>query len=309
MRTDTGTGRSGPLRGIIPPMVTPLTGPDTLDHAGLERLIERLIDGGVHGIFILGTTGEGPSLGYRLRREVIARTCRQVGGRVPVLAGITDTSFVESVSMAEFAADSGCFAVVSAPPFYFHAGQPELLEFLEHLTARLTVPLYLYNAPGLTKIAFKPESVEQAITLPGIAGIKDSSGDLEYFQRIRDIISNRDDLSLLMGPEELLVDALTLGGDGGVSGGANVRPDIFVSLYTAFVAGDMERVRELNMLIATLDEIYQVGHYGSAVIKGIKCALSILGVCDDFTADPFHRFRDPERQRVARILDDLRDME
>ena len=95
MQTDTGNKRPKPFHGIIPPMVTPLNGPDTLDHEGLERLIEHLIGGGVHGLFILGTTGEGPSLGYRLRREVIDLTCKQVDGRVPVLSGITDTSFVE----------------------------------------------------------------------------------------------------------------------------------------------------------------------------------------------------------------------
>src|SRR5512136_2166219 len=83
------------VRGIIPPLVTPLRERDTLDAAGLERLIEHVLSGGVHGLFILGTTGEGPSLSYRLRREVISRTCRQVANRVPVLVGITDTAFVE----------------------------------------------------------------------------------------------------------------------------------------------------------------------------------------------------------------------
>ncbi|MDB4662760.1 dihydrodipicolinate synthase family protein, partial [Verrucomicrobiales bacterium] len=87
--------------GIVPPMITPLTERDTLDVAGLERLVERLVDGGVSGIFILGTTGEAPSLSYRLRRELIQRTCDLVKGRVPVLVGITDTSLVESAALAE----------------------------------------------------------------------------------------------------------------------------------------------------------------------------------------------------------------
>jgi len=84
-----------PLRGIVPPMVTPLRARDELDVAGLECLIEHMINGGVHGIFILGTCGEGPSLSYRLRRELIERTSRQVRRRVPLLVGITDTAFVE----------------------------------------------------------------------------------------------------------------------------------------------------------------------------------------------------------------------
>src|ERR1039457_2948218 len=87
-----------PLTGIVPPMVTPLLDRDQLDAAGLERLVERALDGGVSGLFILGTTGEGPSLGYRLRRELVERVCRQVKNRVPVLVGITDTAFVESIN-------------------------------------------------------------------------------------------------------------------------------------------------------------------------------------------------------------------
>src|SRR6266498_2581114 len=103
-----------PLRGIIPPMITPLRQRDELDIAGLERLIEHILAGGVHGLFILGTSGEGPSLSYARRREVIDRTCRQVNSRVPVLVGITDTAFVESVKLAQYCAAAGASAAVAA---------------------------------------------------------------------------------------------------------------------------------------------------------------------------------------------------
>ncbi len=143
-----------PLRGIIPPMVTPLRSRDTLDVAGLERLVEHILEGGVHGLFVLGTTGEGPCLNYRLRRELIDRTCHQVNGRVPVLVGISDTAFVESVHMAHVAAETGATAVVLAPPCYFPAGQPELVEYLEHLVPQVPFPLFLYNIPSHTKLGF-----------------------------------------------------------------------------------------------------------------------------------------------------------
>src|ERR1700722_3121264 len=107
------------LRGIIPPVVTPLLGRDELDAAGLERLIEHMLAGGVHGLFLLGTTGEAPGLSYRLRREFIERACRQVAGRVPVLVGITDTAFVEALNLARFAAEAGAQALVLAPPFSY----------------------------------------------------------------------------------------------------------------------------------------------------------------------------------------------
>src|SRR5215469_14647740 len=104
------------LNGIIPPMITPLSGRDELDVEGLEKLVEHILSGGVGGLFILGTTGEGPSLSYRLRRELIERVCKQVNRRVSVLVGITDTAFVESINIARCAADFGGTAVVAAPP-------------------------------------------------------------------------------------------------------------------------------------------------------------------------------------------------
>ena len=108
-----------PLRGIIPPMVTPLVDDHKLDQNGLERLVEHLIGGGVHGVFILGTTGEGTSLPYTLRKEMVTRTCKLVRGRIPVMVCITDSSPNESISLAHTASQSGASALVAAPPYYF----------------------------------------------------------------------------------------------------------------------------------------------------------------------------------------------
>ena len=105
-----------PLRGVIPPLATPLSEHDVLDVDGVDRLVEHVLAGGVHGLFVLGTTGEGPSLSYKLRQELIERVCERVNGRVPVLVGITDSSLAEAVQMANLAADSGAQAVVAAPP-------------------------------------------------------------------------------------------------------------------------------------------------------------------------------------------------
>ena len=111
------------LQGIIPPMITPLKGDDELDREGTVRLTEHLVAGGVHAIFLLGTTGEAQSLTYRLRYEFVELVCRQVAGRIPVLVGVTDTAFIESVRLAEYAAKCGAVGVVAAPPYYFAPSQ------------------------------------------------------------------------------------------------------------------------------------------------------------------------------------------
>jgi dihydrodipicolinate synthase/N-acetylneuraminate lyase len=291
------------LEGIVPPMVTPLTGRDTLDIAGLERLIEHILGGGVNGLFLLGTTGEAPDLSYRLRYELLERACRQVKGRVPVLVGITDTSFVESVRIAAKAADAGADGLVLAPPYYFPAGQLELLEYIERLVPELPLPLFLYNMPSHTKVFFEPQTVLAASQIKNIVGLKDSSANMVYFHKLRFMFEKRDDFTLLVGPEELLAETVLLGGHGGVSGGANLYPRLFVDLYKAAKAGDLETCRKLHRKVIQISStIYSVGRYSSSFVKGLKCALSIKGICDDYLTDPFHRFKAPEREQIKKYL-------
>ena len=292
------------LEGIIPPLVTPLLTPEKLDMAGLDKLIEHVITGGVHGIFILGTTGEGPSLSQQMQRDLIACAMKQIDGRVPVLVGISNASFGDSLKLAEYAAECGADAVVLAPPYYFPSGQPELLEYLEHLAPRLPLPLFLYNMPSMTKVNIEVETLKRAAEIPNIVGFKDSSGNMikfhEYLRAVK-----RKDFTMLMGPEELMAEAVIFGGHGGISGGANLYPELFVSLYNAAKSRNMEKVLHLQKQLFVLRRLYSCGQYSSTFIKGVKCALNIKGICSDCMAEPFNAFQLPERKKVARLLDEF----
>ncbi|MEZ6092512.1 MAG: dihydrodipicolinate synthase family protein [Pirellulaceae bacterium] len=309
MHTDNNSSkspdRSDRLTGIVPPLVTPLAARDTLDVEGLQRLIDHVIDGGVSGLFILGTTGEAPSLSYRLRREMITQTIRMCAGRVPVLVGVTDTAFVESVDLAKHAADSGADAAVLTTPYYFPAGQTELTAYVQNIAPLIPLPLLLYNMPGLTKVWFEIETLQTLSTIPSIIGVKDSSGDLNYFADVCKLKSKRPDWSVFVGAEALLAQAYASGGDGGVCGGANVAPGWFVDCFNALISGDEETVAGMDAQIARFQKIYDIGKYASRHIKATKSALSLLGICSDLPADPFHRFLPPERARVAEILKDI----
>lgn len=298
---------SEPLGGIIPPLVTPLRDRDALDEPGLERLVEHVIAGGVRGIFILGTTGEAQSLSSRLRREMVTQTCRLVRGRVPVLTGITDTAFEESVSLARHAAGAGASHLVLSTPYYFPAGQSELTEYIRHLVEELPLPLMLYNMPSLTKVWFEIETLRRLSELEGIVGIKDSSGDLDYYTKLVELGQRRPDWTFFMGPEHLMVESVRRGGHGGVNGGANLFPRLFVAAFEAACSGDEAAITRLQAGIDDLQRIYTIGKYASRYIKATKSALSLLGICDDFMAEPFHRFRAPERRRVEAILEELHD--
>jgi 4-hydroxy-tetrahydrodipicolinate synthase len=295
-----------PLHGIIPPLITPLLDNDTLDIKGLERLIEHTISGGVHGIFILGTTGEFANISYALRRELIERTCKLVKERVPVLVGITDSAFTESLNLAKYAASCGADAVVLAPPYYFAVSQPELQEYLQRIMTQMPLPLFLYNMPTHTKMTFAPKTVKAAAEIPGIIGMKDSSSDLAYFKQVQFALKDRDDFTFMVGPEEFMAEFVLTGGHGGVNGGANMFPRLYVELYQAARNRDFEKINALQQKVMQISmTIYNVGNYGSSYLKGLKCALSVMGICSDFMSEPFHRFNKPERKKIEAALNAL----
>ena len=233
-----------PLSGIIPPLVTPLVDNETLDVESLERLIEHLIAGGVHGLFVLGTTGEEQSLSYDVRKQMIKESCRINRGRLPLLACITDTSIVESIKLAKVAADCGADGVVSAPPYYFATGQPELAQFYEELVPQLPLPVFLYNMPSHVKVNFAPDTVRRLAEMEQVVGFKDSSANAVYFQSVMYKVQHRKDFAMLVGPEEITGECVLLGGHGGINGGANMFPELYVAEgleVCALVAGHHQR--------------------------------------------------------------------
>ena len=287
-------------------MVTPLSGPDELDLEGLERLVEHILAGGVHGLFLLGTTGEGPSLSYKLRMELVERVCAQVNGRVPILVGITDTSFTESVDLAQYAHDEGASAVVLAAPYYFPARQDDLFRYIQHMAAELPLPIFLYNMPSHTKLRFEVDLIKQALQIPNVVGLKDSSGQFVYFQAVQLALKERPDFTLLVGPEEMLGATVLFGGHGGVPGGGNLFPRLYVELFEAAMAGDLETTRRLHaQTIRISTKLYCVGNYGTGITKAIKSALSSLGVCSPTMAEPFQALDSADQDRVRKVLDEL----
>ena len=292
-----------PIEGIIAPMVTPLDGRDSLDCAGLERLVEHLIAGGVSGLFILGTTGEGPALSYRLRRELMERTCAQVAGRVPVLTGITDTSYEECSALAAHARKAGADAVVTAPPFYFAVSQSDLLRLVQRLSSEVELPLFLYNMPSLIKTCFVPETVLRAAELPNVWGLKDSSGELSYLRTVARHMRDHPKFALLVGPEELLLESLKIGAHGGVCGGANLFPKLFVALYRAARAGQMAEAELLQQRVRSVGELlYGIGEAESSYLRGLKLGLELMGICKSTLAPPFVA-ADPKRhEKLGEIL-------
>lgn len=296
------------IKGIIPPVITPLIDNNTLDVKGLEKLAEHLISGGVHGIFILGTTGEAPSLRYELRKEFIRRTCELINHTIPVLVGITDTSFENSLEMAEYSQKAGADAVVVAPPYYVPISQTEMIYYLENLMPRLPLPMLLYNMPSHTKLHLAIKTVKVAKDL-GAMGIKDSSEDMFYLFSLIEEFKDSPDFRIFTGTELFIPETIMQGGHGAVPGGANIFPKLFVSFYEASVARDFDKISHLRSKVMKLyNTIYSVGQYNSRFTKGINCALSVMGICNDYVAFPLRRFEGEDKQKIERYILELNDL-
>lgn len=291
-----------PLRGIIPPLVTPLLENKELDSHGLRNLIEHVLEGGVHGVFLLGTNGEGPSLSYPLRKQLIKEACEIIDQRVPVLVGITDTSLEATLEIADYSKKVGADALVVAPPYYFPISEQEMADYLEGLVPKLPLPFLLYNIPSCTKLNLSVETTRKAKDL-GAIGVKESSGDISLVYALIEEFKDSPDFSVIVGAELYLSETIIKGGHGAVAGGANFFPRLFVDLYEASMSNDLERITVLrDSLIKMHDTIYNVGDSATKSIKAIKCALSIMGICSDHMAQPLHRFDESKRNEVKRYL-------
>jgi len=290
------------LEGIIPPLVTPLKADESLDLKGAGQVIEHVIAGGVHGLFILGTTGEGPNLSYDMRRKYIDFVTEKVNGRIPVIVSISDTAYAESLSLAEHAKKAGAYAVALTPPFYFVPGAPELYDYFKRIAEHVTLPFFLYNMPALTKSTIPLYVVDMGFSMDNCLGLKDSSGDLIYFKKVKRLIGDRD-LSLLVGPEEILAESMLAGGDGGINGGANVFPKVYVKIFNLMKAGKASEAEILQREVMEIScRLFTIGKHGSSIIKGIKGALEIKGLCKRHLASPFGGFVDHDLKRVGEVI-------
>jgi 4-hydroxy-tetrahydrodipicolinate synthase len=291
-----------PRNGITPPLVTPLSGPDQLDVAALERIANRAIDAGVTGLFVLGTTGEGPSLSQQLKLQLVKHCCEIAAGRVPVLVGLIEASTHDALNLADFAIHSGAAALVLTPPFYYPIPQDAVINYAERLIPRLPLPVYLYNIPVFTNVPFEPETFARLAQLPQVCGIKDSGGDLKKLAQTRALLP---DMPILWGPEEILVEAMAAGATGGVNGGANLFPELYVALYNAISNGEVERARYLQDIVVRIGlEVYNAAA-SPGFVFGIKCALEEMGLAGALPAEPLTLPDDVTRAKIRAAINDI----
>lgn len=293
------------IEGIIVPMITPLNAEFNLDYEGLERLVDYLIKGGCAGLFPLGTTGGGPFYSMEKQQEINRAVCRFAAGRLPVLTGISSASPDDSVKLGRAAKAAGSSAVVAAPPCYLPMTDSEILDFYRKLTKEIGLPVFVYNMPGMTKINLSPALLTELAGIPGICGYKDSSHDMNALHQVLLALKNKADFPIYVGPESLMAENVMLGGAGGVSAGANLYPEIYVSCFREMRSGNLKKMMYWQEKIDTIQHIYKVHPGFNAVAMGLKTGLKLKGICGNAALPPLLQ-SDPECERkIAGIMKEV----
>ncbi len=270
------------LKGVFPAMATPLTPEEKIDKAGLKSLVRYLIDGGIHGIVALGSTGEFPAMSESMRQDVLETALEEVNGQVPVLIGCGEPGTQRTVDQVKIASATKADALLVAVPFYFNMDQTAVIRHYQTVAEAATLPVVMYNFPQMTKTTFTADTVAQLAKHPNIIGIKDSSGDFFGMQRFIDVTSG-EDFAVMSGNPALGLSGYELGAKGGIYAGCSLFPKQCADVYNAFIRGDQSAAVELQKKASLIPMMGSFGPNAAVV----KFGLNKLGICGPTVAAPF----------------------
>ena len=285
-------------RGIIPAVITPLTADEKFNEKAMRKLINYLINGGVHGLFVVGTTGEFYGLTPEEKREILLVTMDETRGRVPVYAGTNGITTRESVMLTQLAEECKVDAVSVLTPLFVTPNQDQLIKHYKSVAASTSLPVVLYNNPPKTGVNIAPATVATLAEVSNIVSIKDSSGDLTLTADYIRLTKDRDDFSVLMGRDTLIYGALCYGATGSIASCANVAPRMCVDIYEKYMAGDLAGSLEAQFKLAPLRGAFAIGTFPAV----IKEALILLGIEAGPCMAPAGPMTQSEREQLTKVL-------
>ena len=264
------------IQGIIPAVVTPFTPEERVDEAAFRKVLNALIDHGVHGLFPVGTGGEFFALTREEKERLMAIAVEEAAGRVFVMPNVGAITTAESVALARHAEAVGCDAVSAVTPFFLKPSQEELFQHYRAICAAVKLPVFAYNIPERTGgVSLSTATVARlAREVPNFAGIKDSTGDLSNAAEL--IQACPSGFKVFMGRDTLIFGALLYGCAGAVAATANVAPGLAVGIYQELSVGDLAKAREFQARLAPVRKFFTVGSH-PAGLKEAMVQLGLLG--------------------------------
>jgi len=289
-----------PILGSIVAIVTPMEEDGALDFDALRHLLDWHVDQGTHGIVIVGTSGESPTVNVEEHCELIRVAVEHINGRIPVIAGTGGNSTREAVELTEFAKQVGADASLQVVPYYNKPTQDGIYAHFKTIAEKIDLPVILYNVPGRTVADMSNATILRLAQVPGINGLKDATGNLE---RVSALIAGlkeqkSDHFAVYSGDDLTAIFLMLMGGHGNISVTANVAPKMMSSLCEAAVTGDLVQARELQFKLLKLHQMMFVEPNPIPV----KWALHEMGVIDKGIRLPLTPLTENLRQPLKDVL-------
>jgi 4-hydroxy-tetrahydrodipicolinate synthase len=288
-------------KGIIPAVITPLTNDGKFNEKAMRKLLNYLIGGGVHGLFVVGTTGEFYGFTPEEKRNIYSIAMDEARGRVPVYAGTNGITTRETLMLTRIAEECRVDAVSVLTPMFVAPTQEQLIKHYRTIAENTSLPVILYNNPPKTSVNLAPATVAKLAEVPNIAGIKDSSGDLTVTAEYIRLTQHIDGFSVLMGRDTLIYGALCYGAAGSIAACANVAPGLCVEIYEKFMAGDLKGSLKAQFNLAPLRIAFALGTFPAV----IKESLNLLGIEAGPCMEPAGPMTIDERAKLRKVLTDM----
>lgn len=288
-------------KGIIPAVITPLDAEGKFNEKAMRKLINYLIDGGIHGLFVVGTTGEFYGLSPEEKREIFLVTMDETKGRVPVYGGTNGITTRESVMLTQLAEECKVDAVSVLTPMFITPNQDQLIQHYKTIAASTSLPVVLYNNPPKTGVNLTAATVAKLAEVPNIVSIKDSSGDLTLTAEYIRLTQGRDDFSVLVGRDTLIYGALCYGAAGSIASCANVAPRLCADIYEKYATGDLAGALKAQFNLAPLRIAFTIGTFPAV----IKESLELLGIEAGPCMDPAGPMTAEEREKLRQVLSEM----
>jgi len=293
--------------GVVPPVVTPLNADFTVDYASFTRVLEHLIDGGVHGLFVLGSTSEVVFHDADTRKSILEHAIKITNGRVPVLVGTIDPTTDRVINHSRIAKSAGADAVVVTAPFYARTNQSETIDHFRYIKDAVDLPIIAYDIPVCVGLKLDRKTTVTLAKEGAIAGLKDSSGDDGNLRYVLADMQGDANFFGMTGSEIVVDSVLAMGAHGVVPGLANVDPHGYVKLWNLVQSGDFAGARTEQERLCKLFEIVWISSArtsaGSAGVGAFKTAMRQLGIIANNTmARPQRHLNAEETSKVDAIL-------
>ena len=286
------------LKGIYPAIVTPFDSKGAFDPGAMQRIVRYQLDAGVHGFYLCGGTGEGLLLKEEERRAVLETVVDEVKGRAGVIAHVGAFQTSETLALAQHASQAGADAIAALPPAYFYKpDEPGLVRYYTEVAAASQVPLLIYNIPQRTGIAMTRELFDQLLQVENIVGMKDSSGDVAAMGLF---LAGEKKPLIFDGEDTILLPGLLAGACGGIGASYNMMPQLFVELWDAFQASDMETAARIQLRINQLISALVVVD----LFAGLKQTLAWMGLECGVPRTPLRPLTQEETARLRRSLEE-----